>query len=86
MAFTGQSSALKLSFIMDFVLVLLGLIIVGSLSIHATQSGIVTLAAIVLSFMDYITWKRSENYKGKRASVALYLDYARRATEAARTI
>lgn len=34
-------------------------------------SGIIVLAAAALTLMDYVTWKRSENYKGKRASFAV---------------
>ncbi|KAG0348160.1 hypothetical protein BG005_011716 [Podila minutissima] len=100
MAFTGQSTTLKLGFIMDALLGLLGLITLFSLLKYATYDyqdrdicvlfldleggkmqpsactfstaagGIIVLAAAVLTFMDYVTWKRSENYKGKRASVA----------------
>ncbi|KAG0336493.1 hypothetical protein BG000_006519 [Podila horticola] len=100
MAFTGQSTALKFGFIMDVILVLLGLITLFSIfknaqkeiqgievcalfldvqsatyqspacSFSIAAGGIIVLAAAVLSFMDYVTWKRSENYKGKRASFA----------------
>ncbi|KAF9317057.1 hypothetical protein BG003_001227 [Podila horticola] len=100
MAFTGQSTALKFGFIMDVILVLLGLITLFSIfknaqkeiqgikvcalfldaqsgtyqspacSFSTAVGGIIVLAAAVLSFMDYVTWKRSENYKGKRASFA----------------
>ncbi|KAG0033314.1 hypothetical protein BGZ81_008784 [Podila clonocystis] len=101
MAFTGQSTTLKLGFIMDALLVLLGLITLFSLYKYSTTEiqgrdvcvlfaeqtgeiqpssctfstaagGIIVLAAAVLTFMDYVTWKRSENYKGKRASVTVY--------------
>ncbi|KAG0098107.1 hypothetical protein BGZ93_001141 [Podila epicladia] len=70
MAFTGQSATLKFGFIMDTILVLLGLITLFSLLKFSTYDGVIVLAAAVLTFMDYVTWKRSENYKGKRASVA----------------
>ncbi|KAG0034882.1 hypothetical protein BGZ82_005572 [Podila clonocystis] len=103
MAFTGQSTTLKFGFIMDALLVLLGLITLFSLHKYSTAEiqgrdvcvlfieqtgemqpssctfstaagGIIVLAAAVLTFMDYVTWKRSENYKGKRASVtALFI-------------
>ncbi|KFH71431.1 hypothetical protein MVEG_01730 [Podila verticillata NRRL 6337] len=102
MAFTGQSTALKFGFIMDVLLVLLGLITLFSILKYSKQEvkgydycllfidadsgeqpsactfssaagGIIILAAAALTFMDYVTWKRSENYKGKRASFAALL-------------
>ncbi|KAF9370559.1 hypothetical protein CPB97_002647 [Podila verticillata] len=101
MAFTGQSTALKFGFIMDVLLVFLGLITLFSILKYSKQEaqgydycilfvdtkseqasactfssaagGIIVLAAAALTLMDYVTWKRSENYKGKRASFATLL-------------
>ncbi|KAF9929177.1 hypothetical protein FBU30_001790 [Linnemannia zychae] len=42
----------------------------GMCTFADTASVLISVAALSLFAMDFVTWKRSENYKGKRASVA----------------
>ncbi|KAF9175571.1 hypothetical protein BGX21_011462 [Mortierella sp. AD011] len=70
MAFTAQSALLKFGFILSTVLFFLGLVELGSLAKYGTaSSGIIAIASGLLFAMDFVTWKKSENYKGKRASL-----------------
>ncbi|KAF9100054.1 hypothetical protein BGX29_006818 [Mortierella sp. GBA35] len=76
MAFTAQSGLLKFGFILTIVLFFLGLVALGSLAKYASQKSpncLISAAAAGLFAMDFVTWKKSENYKGKRASVATLL-------------
>ncbi|KAG0316949.1 hypothetical protein BGZ97_006120 [Linnemannia gamsii] len=42
----------------------------GMCTFADTASALISVVAACLFAMDFVTWKKSENYKGKRASVA----------------
>ncbi|KAG0345346.1 hypothetical protein BG004_003780 [Podila humilis] len=58
---------------MSAVLALLGLIVLGSMATDSFMDLLIAAGGVGLFVMDYVTWKRSEYFKGKRASVAALL-------------
>ncbi|KAF9139696.1 hypothetical protein BGX30_007593 [Mortierella sp. GBA39] len=73
MAFAHDSGFLKADFVMSTILALLGFIIFGTMSRNSYWEFLIAAGGIALFAMDFVTWKRSERFKGKRASVAALL-------------
>ncbi|KAG0048350.1 hypothetical protein BGZ83_006675 [Gryganskiella cystojenkinii] len=73
MSFEANTGFLKADFVMSFVLALLGIIILGTMSSNSYKEFLIAAGGVALFAMDFVTWKRSERFKGKRASVAALL-------------
>ncbi|KAG0300811.1 hypothetical protein BGZ98_008851 [Dissophora globulifera] len=64
---------LKSNFSLSALLCLLGLIVLGTMIKSSYWRFIIATGGAALFGMDYVTWKRSERFKGRRASIAALL-------------
>ncbi|KAF8939207.1 hypothetical protein BGZ58_010381 [Dissophora ornata] len=86
MAFTASTKSLRADFVMSVILSILGFIVLGTMykksywqyALHLDWNSphkifMIAAGGLVLLAMDFVTWKHSERFKGKRTSVAALL-------------
>ncbi|KAF9348322.1 hypothetical protein BGX26_000261 [Mortierella sp. AD094] len=70
MSFAANTGFLKADFLMSAILCLLGFIVLGSMANNSYLQLMIAAGGVGLFAMDFVTWKRSDRFKGKRASIA----------------